>query len=197
MRAARPRERGFTLIEVMVSLVLLVFVTTAMSGYLVQSMRTNKAEEMALATQANARNCMTMIQAALRNAGWDPRALGLTAIALDPTPAGADNYIEVFADLDGDGDTADAKEAITIRHHNDTVEWKTTTAATTYVVLADDVTNDADRDGTVEPMFTPDSSSDPKRITVQITVRSPAPDPRTGSFMIYTLKSEITLRGRL
>jgi len=197
MRANGSHERGFTLVEVMVSLVVLTLASSAMAAYLVQSMRTNKAEEMALEMQASARNCMSIVQAALRSAGWDPRDLGLPAVAVDSTPAGPDNYIEVFADLNGDGATTGANEDITIRHHNGALEWKTTAASATYVVLAEDVTNDADQDGTIEPMFTPSSSIDPQRITVRITVRSPAPDPRSGRYLTYTLQSEVTLRGRL
>jgi type II secretory pathway pseudopilin PulG len=194
--AARGAD-GFTIVEMMVSLVLTLFASIAMASYLIQSMQTNKSAQIAMATQANARNCMSMIQAVLRNAGWDPRDVGIPAVALDPTPAGTDNYIEVFADLNGDGDTADANEDITIRHHNDTIEWKTTAAATTYVVLADSITNDANQDGTIEPMFTPDSTTNPKRITIRITARSYVPDPRTKQFVTYTMTSDVVLRGQL
>jgi prepilin-type N-terminal cleavage/methylation domain-containing protein len=197
MKSGRPREHGFTLIEVMISLVVLVVATSSMAVYLVQNMRINKSEEMALEVQASARNCMSMIQAALRSAGWDPSDAGLPAVALDPTPGGPDNYIQVFADFNGDGITAGANEDITIRQHDGVLEWKTAAGAATYVVLAEDVTNDANQDGVIEPMFTPDSTTTPQRITVQITVRSPAPDPRTGRYQTYTLKSDVTLRGRL
>lgn len=188
---------GFTLIEMMISFTLLVVAILAMATYLIQSVQANKSAQMALATQANARNCMSMIQSVLRNAGWDPREVGLPVVALDSTPSGPDNYIEVFADLNGDGDTADDNEDVTIRHHNNTIEWKTTAAAVTYVILADGITNDANQDATIEQMFTPDSTTNPTRITVRITARSPAPDPRTKQFSVYTLTSSVVLRGRL
>ena len=197
MNSAPRDAHGFTLVEMMISLALLVVATSAMATYLIQSMQANKGAQMALATQANARNCMSMIQSVLRSAGWDPRDVGMSAVALDPTPSGPDNYIEVFADLNADGDSADAREDITIRHHADTIEWKTTGAATTYVVLADSITNDANQDGTIEPMFTPNSTTDPTRINVRITARSPAPDPKTRQFLTYTITSDIVLRGRL
>lgn len=197
MRSRSRSEKGFTLVEMLISLLVMLLAMMALASFLIQNAQANKAQQMTLATQASARNCMSMIQAVLRNAGWDPRNVGIAAVALDPTPTGPDNYIEVFADLNGNMSTADDGEDVTIRHHDNAIEWKRTAAATSYVVLAEDITNDADEDGTIEPLFTPDSTTNPKRVTVRITARSPLPDPASGKYIVYTISSDVVLRGRL
>ena len=50
--------------------------------------------------------------------------------------------------------------------------------------------------GTIEPMFIPNSAS-PTRVTVQITARSPDPDPTSGEFIRYTVSSDVELRKEL
>ena len=124
--------------------------------------------------------------------------LGFAAVGLDPSPTNSTNYIEVFADLNEDGDTNDANEDITIRWATDKIEWRTTSDTTQpYVTLADSISNDADGDGTPETMFVADSMSNPTRITVRITARSPVPDPRSGQYIRYTVSSEVVLRKKL
>jgi len=146
--------------------------------------------------QSNARNCLSMIVQTLRTAGWDPRNAGFAAVALDPSPTNTNNYIEVFADLNEDGDASDAGEDVIIRWAVDRIEWRTDPSQP-YVTLSDSISNDADGDGTAETMFVPDSMTHPTRITVRITARSPVPDPRTGQFIRYTVSSEVVLRKKV
>ncbi len=197
MRRGGP-EGGFTLVEVLVSLTLLSMVLGGIAALMVQNSQINRAEQMSAEVQSNARNCLTMIVQVLRTAGWDPKNAGFAAVGLDPSPTNSTNYIEVFADLNEDGDTNDANEDVTIRWATDTIEWRTTSDTTQpYVTLADSISNDADGDGTPETMFVADSMSNPTRITVRITARSPVPDPRSGQYIRYTVSSEVVLRKKL
>ena len=191
-------QRGFTLVELLVSLAVFLLMAAPLFALFIQSSRTNKAEQMTMQAQADARNCMLLIENVLRTAGWDPMNAGIAAVALDPTPSGADNYIQVFADLNEDGDTSDEGEDITIRHHNGSIEWRKTADVTQpFVVLADGITNDANGDGTIEPMFTPDSTTTPTRIVVTITAQAPFNDPRSGKPIRQSVSSEILLRNAL
>jgi prepilin-type N-terminal cleavage/methylation domain-containing protein len=197
MKGARD-EAGFSLLELLVSLALLSMVMGGVAGLLVQNSKINRAEQMSAEIQSNARSCLSMIVQTLRSAGWDPRNAGFSAVALDPSPTNSNNYIEVFADLNEDGDTSDAGEDVTIRWTSSRIEWRQTSDTTQpYVILADSISNDADGDGTAETMFVADSMSNPTRITVRITAQSPVPDPRTGQYIRYTVASEIVLRKKL
>ncbi len=197
MRRDGP-EGGFTLVEMLVSLTLLSMVFGGIAALMIQNSQINRTEQMSAEVQSNARNCLSMIVQVLRTAGWDPKNAGFAAVGLDPSPTNSTNYIEVFADLNEDGDTNDANEDVTIRWATDTIEWRTTSDTTQpYVTLADSISNDADGDGAPETMFVADSMSNPTRITVRITARSPVPDPRTGQYIRYTVSSEVVLRKKL
>jgi len=197
MRRDGP-EGGFTLVEMLVSLTLLSMVFGGIAALMIQNSQINRTEQMSAEVQSNARNCLSMIVQVLRTAGWDPKNAGFAAVGLDPSPTNSTNYIEVFADLNEDGDTNDANEDVTIRWATDTIEWRTTSDTTQpYVTLADSISNDADGDGAPETMFVADSMSNPTRITVRITARSPVPDPRSGQYIRYTVSSEVVLRKKL
>ncbi len=197
MRRGR-KEGGFTLVEMLVSLTLLSMVFGGIAALMIQNSQINRTEQISAEVQSNARNCLSMIVQVLRTAGWDPKNAGFAAVGLDPSPTNSTNYIEVFADLNEDGDTNDANEDVTIRWATDKIEWRTTSDTTQpYVTLADSISNDADGDGAPETMFVADSMSNPTRITVRITARSPVPDPRSGQYIRYTVSSEVVLRKKL
>ena len=166
---------------------------------LIQNARVNKSQQMTVEVQSNARNCLSMIVQRLRSAGWDPTNAGLPTINLDSDTSDANAEIEVFADLNEDGDTLDAEEQTLIRHIGAAgqVVWRPTSDVNDpFIVLSGDISNDSDGDGTIEPMFVPDANP-PTRITVQITAQSPAPDPTSGQFIRYTVSSDVVLRKAL
>ena len=193
----RPRtQSGLTLIEVLVSLALLTFVMAGVATLLLQSARANRGNQLALSAQASVRNSLAMIAPVLRSAGWDPRNAGIASVVLDGSGNG--NFITARADLNGDLDTLDANEDVTIRFNSGRIEWRTTSdVSQPFVTLAEDITNDADGDGTPEPMFTPDSVSAPKLIRVKITARSPVKDPRSNLYIRATDTTDIVLRRSL
>ncbi|PYS97209.1 MAG: hypothetical protein DMF50_01430 [Acidobacteria bacterium] len=137
MSVARPGEAGFSFLELLVSLSLLTLAMGGIAGLLIQNSQINRADQMSTEVQATARNCLSMIVQVLRSAGWDPRNAGFPALVLDPTPTNTTNYIEVLADLNEDGDTADAGEDVLIRWNGTQIEWRTSSDTTQpFVVLA-------------------------------------------------------------
>lgn len=200
-------SRGFSLIEMLIALTVFLFIMIAMTGMLIQNSRINKAQQLRQETQATARNCLEIVVQRLRSSGWDPTNAGVAGLVLDPDDVDADhadgvNNVGVFADLNGDGETDgtatndDDGEELLIRHNGTRVEWRTT-AAGSFVVVAEDITNDADGDGVAEPMFLPDADPSPTRVTVQISARSAVPEPGSNDFFRYTVRSVVVLRGAL
>jgi prepilin-type N-terminal cleavage/methylation domain-containing protein len=187
-------ERGFTLLETLVSVAVFSVVATMVASNVVEGAKIAKSKQMAIAAQSDARNCVSLIEQAIRTAGWDPRNNGFAGIQLQSPAQASNNWIEVFADLDEDGATTGAGEDVTIRLNGSNLEWKRS-ALGPYEILSPNITNDGG--GAPELMFVPDSVTSPKRITVKVTARSPAPDPRTGQFIRATVSTVVVLRGSL
>jgi prepilin-type N-terminal cleavage/methylation domain-containing protein len=194
----RGTAGGFTLIELLVSMTIMLLVMTGLAKMMVQTTKINKAQQMTAQIQADARNSLSMIEQRLRSAGWDPANAGIATVVLDTNPGDGISEIEVFADLDADGDTDTANEQTLIRHTNDQIVWRPISDPNQpFVVLASNISNDANGDGTIEPMFVPDSTTNPTRVRVQITAQSAAPNPMSGEFIRYTVTSDVVLRDAL
>ena len=177
---------------------ILLLVAGGLATMMIDNSRLNRSQQMTSEVRANAQNCLTLVVQKLRSAGWDPLNAGFAPVALDPNLGDAISQIEVFADRNLDGDSGDPDEQILIRHNAGRVEWRPTADPTApFVVLATNITNDADGDGTIEPMFQPDSLTSPTRITVTVTARSADPDPLSGEFVTFTASTDVTLRGAL
>jgi hypothetical protein len=121
---------------------------------------------------------------------------GIQVVGLDSDPGDGVETIEVFADLDADGDTDGPDEQVLIRHLNGRIEWRRSVGGP-FEILATGISNDADGDGTVEPMFVPDSTTNPTRIVVTITAESSGTDPLSREPVRYTIASEVALRKKL
>lgn len=187
------RQGGFSMVEMLVSLTILVVAMTGLASLLIHNSKVNKAQQMTAEVQSNARNCLSMLVQKLRSAGWDPKNMGINTVTTDTDLGDNVSEITVFMDLDKDGFTTTNDEEVLIRHINNQVQWRRTPTSA-FIVLANNISNDADGDGTIEPMFVPDATPDPTRITVQITARSPVPDPISGEFIRYTVSSDVVLR---
>jgi type II secretory pathway pseudopilin PulG len=189
-------SRGYSILEALVAMAVLLSAMTSIYGLLLQYARMNKSQQLSVSAQSDARTSLTMIVGKLRNAGWDPLSAGIQFVQLDTNALDGIDEIEVFADLDADGDTDGLDEQVLIRHIADRIEWRRS-AGGSFEVLAVGISNDSDGDGTVEPMFTPDSTSDPTRVVVQITATSSVPDPVSGQPTRYTVAGEVTLRNKI
>jgi hypothetical protein len=200
----RPRtevrsERGIGFLEAIVSLALLLVILSAFGGFMIQSAKINKSRQMAVDAQSTARNCLSLVVQVLRTAGWDPRERGFAHVQTDPDLTDAINFIEVFADLDEDGtmDTSDGEQVL-IRHNGNQLEWRVNgDAMTSFDILGVWITNDHDGDGTTDPMFLPDTTPNPTRVTVTITTEAPVLDPQTRRPIRYTVSSDVIFRKEL
>ena len=192
-------QRGFSLIEMLVSMAVLLAAMAGLASLLIQNARVNKAQQMTVDVQSNARNCLSLIVQELRSAGWNPMNVsGMSTVITDQDLSDGISEIEVFADLDEDGLTDSVDEQMLIRHVGNQVLWRPTNDPNDpFIVLATNISNDADGDGVPEPMFVPDTTPDPTRITVRITAQSPVPDPTSNRFIRYTVSSDVVLRKTL
>ncbi len=178
----RQDQAGWSLVELLVSVTILLVIMTGVTQLMLHNSRINKSQQMTAMVQANARNSLSLIVQRLRSAGWDPMNAGIGSVTVDADLGDDISEIEVFADLDEDGLTDGTDEQVLIRHTNDRIIWRRSNdVLEAFVVLSTNITNDADGDGTIEAMFTPEPVADPDRITVQITARSPVPDPMSAT----------------
>lgn len=188
-------QRGFSLLELLVSLTVTLVITTGVTEMMLHNSRISRAQQMTSQVQSNARNCLAMIVQRMRSAGWDPLNVGIVTIAPDGDLGDNISEIEVFADLDSDGTTNGIDEQVLIRHVNDQIVWRRSNdTSEPFVVLATNITNDEDGDGTPEAMFVPTPTTNPDRVLVRITARSTEPNPMSGEFIQYTVISEVFLR---
>jgi type II secretory pathway pseudopilin PulG len=193
------RESGMSLVEFLVSVTVMLLALSGLANLLLHNARLNKSQRMATEVQANARNTLSMVVQKLRSAGWDPTNIGVGTVSLDADLSDDVSEIEVFANLNEDSDIDDAYEQLLIRHTGASgqVVWRPTADPNEpFVVLARNISNDADGDGTIEPMFVPDANP-ATVITVRITAQSPDPDPTSGQFIRYTVTSDVVLRKEL
>jgi hypothetical protein len=184
-----------------VSLTVLVVAMTGLGTLLVHNSKLNKSEQMKAETQSNARNTLSVIVQRLRSAGWDP--LGSDSFAtITPDTNTSDTIAEITMRTDyhtpgtlgtPDGLASEIDEIVVFRHANNAIIWDRDDDGN-FEILAIDISNDADGDGTIEDMFVLDDVTSPTRVTVQITARSPVVDPITRDFTRFTVRSDVIFR---
>jgi prepilin-type N-terminal cleavage/methylation domain-containing protein len=189
-------NRGFSLVEFIVALALLVLLVTGIAPLLFQSAQMNRSQQLVIETQANARSSVSLITQRLRTSGWDPREVGIPPLTVGTIANGGTNAVQIFADLNEDGDVNDQDENVLIRLVSNRIEWRRT-AGGSFETLALNINNDPDGDGTADPLFVPTPLANPASITVQVTAQSPVMDPRLADFARFTVANEVTLRNSL
>ena len=138
---AYPSSKGFSLIELLVSLSVTLLIMTGVTQMMLQNSRINRKQQLTAEVQSNARNCLSMIVQRLRSAGWDPLNAGIATVTLDSDSDDDINEIEVFADLDSDGTTDGMDEQVLIRHVGNQIEWRRSNDVDEpFVVLAVNIT---------------------------------------------------------
>ena len=162
--SAHP-NRGFTIVELMIVLVIMFMVASAAYSILASLTRGYTGQNVAADTQQNLRIGIDFMVRDIRMAGLDPLRLGNTGVtAATPT------LFSFTADRNMDGDPNDTGEQITFAYSNGKLEYtdeistetlneRITDFAFTYLDDDDAVTTDIDRIRTV---------------TIDMTIRAPA-----------------------
>ena len=110
MRRARD-QRGFSLAEVLVSTVIALWLALILHEFHRAVSRSVWAQEQRSQAQQIARVAADLMARELRVAGY-----GGNGVALATLRVAAPDQVEVQADLNGDGDTADANEIVGYRY---------------------------------------------------------------------------------
>ena len=169
-------NRGFTVVELMIVLVIMFMVASAAYSILASLTRGYTGQNVAADTQQNLRIGMDFMVRDIRMAGLDPLRLGNTGVtAATPT------LFSFTADRNMDGDPNDTGEQITFAYSDGKLEYtdeigtetlneRITDFSFTYLDADNAVTTDIDRIRTV---------------TIDMTIRAPAgshsPIERTGT----------------
>jgi type IV pilus assembly protein PilW len=102
-------SRGFTFVEILVVLVIMVFVVSAVYTLFSKSQWTYTAQEQIVEKQQNSRAAMEMISRELRVAGFDPNVNRVSGAGLVEATG---TSIRFTCDLNANGNTNDAGENI-------------------------------------------------------------------------------------
>lgn len=115
-----PR-RGFTLIEMMVSMTLLVIVMSSVFGVMAQSQREYAAQREVVRARETLQGIEILLTRVLRSGRADPRQVGVGLLDPDPLDNGVFDNIRVVSDLNGDGLTNALMEDVEVRLEADTL----------------------------------------------------------------------------
>lgn len=101
--------RGATLVELLVAVAIGAILLTLVTRFFASQNKTYVQQMNSADLRGGLRAAMDLVQRELRNAGYDPLGKGFVGVEVDTT------RLKLRADLNGDGDVADADEAIEYR----------------------------------------------------------------------------------
>ena len=132
-RARVPSERmGFTLVEMLISIVLLSIIVGSLTSVVVSSQRDYDRQQHIGRSQDNLRAAENSIVTILRSAKADPYETGSALLDPDPLNHGTFDNVRVVSDFNpADGDFADPMEDVLFYLDGDTlkVRWQSGTDA--------------------------------------------------------------------
>lgn len=103
-------KKGFTLVELMITMVLAGIVTAVLATTYIMQQRSATAQEQVVEMQQNIRAGLAMLERDIRMAGFDPTS---TVVGSKDIITATTNTLQLAQDLNGDGDIADTGEDLT------------------------------------------------------------------------------------
>lgn len=129
----RSRARGgFTLIEMMISMLLLFIVLGAVVGVVLSMQKTYIRQRQVAGAEDALRSAESTLLSALRSAGANPYSITGPQLSVDPLGHATFDNVRAVADFNpADGDTDDPLEDVTVSVANDTMYVRWTAGGTT------------------------------------------------------------------
>lgn len=112
---------GFTVIEMMVSMTLLVIVMGSVFGVMARAQREFATQREVVRARETMQGIEILLTRVLRSGRADPQQLGIGLLDPDPLDRDLFDNIRVVSDLNGDGATTGAMEDVGIRVSSDTL----------------------------------------------------------------------------
>jgi len=181
------KASGFTLVELLIALALTgVVLGAAVTTFVAQRWSYARQEHVTAMTQGT-RAAMEMVTRDVRMAGYNPARTSFDGITYDPT------HIHIRADLNGDGDTAEANETIVYAYNTATHQLMRETDGSSQPIAEHIEAFTVDYvDGAGTSTTT---TANIRQIRITITARTATPDPRysaNGGYRTYRLTSLVT-----
>ena len=181
------KESGFTLVELLIAMAISgIVLGAAVNTFLAQRWSYALQEHVTAMTQGT-RAALEMVTREVRMAGYNPARTSFDGITYDPT------QVQIRADLNGDGDTADAHETIVYAYNPATQQLLRETDGSSQPIadhiqaFAFDYVDGAGTSTTTTAHI--------RQIRITITARTATPDPRyaaNGGYRTYRLTSLVT-----
>jgi type II secretory pathway pseudopilin PulG len=195
-------EQGFSLVEFLVSSLIVLVMATSVFGLLSHMQRAGSYQAEVQGVLENTRLAVETIERILEQAGNDPLGAGFPGIAITSA-----TQVRVRSDLTGsagpgspdkgdpDGDTDDANEDVTIRFNASALSIELVPAGGTAQPVASNISAFTMQyfGGDGVPAGT---GNDVRRIRFLLTGTSPLPDPQTRRIFSMQLCSDVQLIAR-
>lgn len=194
--------QGFSLVEFLLSTLILFVVAGAIFGLLAQTQRTASYQSEVQGVLENTRIAMETVERIIQQAGNDPSQTGFEGITITSA-----TEVRVRSDLTGsgglgspdkgdpDGDTNDSGEDVTIRYNATARTIELIPAGGTATAIASNISafdlQYLDPTGTATTV-----GNDVRRVTISLTGRASVPDPQTGQFFSLQLSGDVQLATR-
>jgi len=212
--SAENRERGFSLVELLIAMALALIILGALSSAFVSQRKSYALQEQVSEMIQGARAAMDMMSREVRMAGFAPTGFdtnfeagtaGQTAPMMQRTAPGSARFVgipysatqlQIFSDLNGDEDTSDPSENITYTYDaaSKQIDRNTGSGAQPFAENIQAFTFQyLDAGGN-----TTSTTGDIRQIDITITARTGAPDPNYthptngDGYRTYTLTSLVT-----
>lgn len=181
--------RGFTLIELMISIAISVVVGASLFSFFSVNQKIFAEEGRLVDMQQNARAALNFISEYIINAGYNPRQIE----GIDPIDSSSnETYIKIYADLDGNGEISEDNDNEVAVFYFDSKKqalmrtMKGKVRKSNHTVI----------DNISDLRFQYDSSPpNTKYITISLTAKT---DKKIdGAYKTLTLETDVVLRNRL
>jgi len=192
-------EAGFSLVEFLIASVILLVVSVSVFGVLTNVQRSSSYQTEVQAVLDNTRIAMESVTRILRQAGNDPKSIGVQGITIVSA-----SQVQIQADLTGsagtdtgdpDGDTGDSGENVTISYNAGARSIELTPNGGNAQTIATDISaynmQYFDAAGAATGI-----GADVRRIRVSMSGASPLPDPQTGETFSQQMTCDVQIANR-